>query len=66
MLGRVGITITIAALFLLLLITFGRLPFWTLLAYVRGAGETSADVTRPGSQATMVHLWALLCYHGMA
>ena len=46
----------------------GRLPFWTLSTFFtdRGGGEQSANMIRPGSQATMVHLWALLCYHGMA
>ena len=39
----------------------GRLPFWTLLTFFtdRGGGEDFANVIRPGSQAIMVHVWAL-------
>ena len=30
------------------------------MTYVRGGGEDFADVIRPGSQASMVHLWAFI------
>ena len=34
--------------------------------YEWGDGQKSANMIRPSCQATVVHLWALLCYPGMA
>ena len=46
----------------------GSLPFWSLLAFFtdRGGANRSADMVTPGSQATVVSLWALYVCPGIA